>query len=196
MCFWFQPPCLCEMWSRWTDDFCMCSSHREARRRRCGGALLVTLSVIYLEFKAHLTSMATTAFCSDTPFQSGLRLVGLSFVFNRTMTQHPCRLCKGYLTRRRVMEWPGLGWVGPQSERKQPKSAQHMCELLQDCWVSIPGDAGWENAKSVQSCHQGKWWLFEESKIYFDLLNTFFGYYMIPCVIFTDVFTIVLQCGK
>ena len=32
-----------------------------------GGALLVTLSVIYLEFKAHLTSMATTAFCSDTP---------------------------------------------------------------------------------------------------------------------------------
>ena len=26
------------------------------------GALLVTLSVIYLEFKAHLTSMATTAF--------------------------------------------------------------------------------------------------------------------------------------
>ena len=31
------------------------------------GALLVTLSVIYLEFKAHLTSMATTAFCSDTP---------------------------------------------------------------------------------------------------------------------------------
>ena len=30
----------------------------------CGGALLVTMSVISLEFKAHLTSMATTAFCS------------------------------------------------------------------------------------------------------------------------------------
>ena len=26
------------------------------------------LSVIYLEFKAHLTSMATTAFCSDSTF--------------------------------------------------------------------------------------------------------------------------------
>jgi hypothetical protein len=36
-------------------------------RRRCGGALLVTRSVIYLEFKAHLTSMTTTEFCSDTP---------------------------------------------------------------------------------------------------------------------------------
>ena len=31
------------------------------------GALLVTLSVIYLEFKAHLTSMSTTALCSGTP---------------------------------------------------------------------------------------------------------------------------------
>lgn len=30
------------------------------------GSLLVTLCVIYLEIKAHLTSMATTAFCSDT----------------------------------------------------------------------------------------------------------------------------------
>ena len=28
--------------------------------------MLVILSVIYLEFKAHLTSMATTAFCSET----------------------------------------------------------------------------------------------------------------------------------
>ena len=32
-----------------------------------GIALLVTLSMIYLEFNAHLTSMATTAFCSDAP---------------------------------------------------------------------------------------------------------------------------------
>ena len=31
---------------------------------------------------------------------SGLRLVGLSFVFNRTMTQHDSRLCKGYFTKK------------------------------------------------------------------------------------------------
>jgi hypothetical protein len=31
------------------------------------GALLMTLSVIYLEIKAQLTNMAATAFCSDTP---------------------------------------------------------------------------------------------------------------------------------
>ena len=41
-------------------------------------------------------------------------------------------------------------------KEKQPASAQCMWELLQDCWKSLPGEAGWENAKSVQSCHQGK----------------------------------------
>ena len=52
--------------SKWTDDLRMCGSHCEAWRRRCDGALLETLFVIYLEFKAHLTSMTTTPFCSDT----------------------------------------------------------------------------------------------------------------------------------
>ena len=47
--FWIQQPCLCETQSRWTDDLCMCGSHHEAWRR-CDGALLVKLSVIYLEF--------------------------------------------------------------------------------------------------------------------------------------------------
>ena len=40
------------------------------------GALLVTLSVIYLEFKAHLTSIL-----QRYAITSGLLLVGLSFVF-------------------------------------------------------------------------------------------------------------------
>ena len=43
------------MWCGWTDDLRMRASHRKAWRRRFGGALLVTLSVMYLEFKAHLT---------------------------------------------------------------------------------------------------------------------------------------------
>jgi hypothetical protein len=30
---------------------------------------------------------------------SGLRLVGLSFFLNRTMTEHTYRLCNGYLTK-------------------------------------------------------------------------------------------------
>jgi hypothetical protein len=33
--FWFQPLCLCETLSRWTDDLRMCDSHREVWRRKC-----------------------------------------------------------------------------------------------------------------------------------------------------------------
>jgi hypothetical protein len=43
-------------------------------------------------------------------------------------------------------------------ENKQT-NAQHMWELLQDCWKSIPGEAGRENDKSVQICNQSKGWL-------------------------------------
>ena len=47
-------------------------------------------------------------------------------------------------------------------KEKQPKSAPHMWEQLQDC---IPGEAGWENAKSVQSFIKAKGDYFEESQI-------------------------------
>jgi hypothetical protein len=38
---------------------------------------------------------------------------------------------------------------------------------------SIPGEAGRENAKSLQNCHQGGSLKNLKYKIYFDLLNTF-----------------------
>ena len=107
----------------------MCGSHRETWRRWCGGALMVTLSVIYLEFKAHLTSMATTAVWSDTPFY----LVCTVFQQDNN-PKHTSKLCKGYFTKKGSdgaasddlastitqpqPNWDGLGWVGPQSEGK------------------------------------------------------------------------------
>ena len=85
------------------------------------GCFTVTLSVIYLEFKAHLTSMVTTAFCSDTPSH----LVCTSYwdnnlFFNKTMTQHTSKLCKGYFIKKEgdgvlhKMIWP------PQSPDLNP----------------------------------------------------------------------------
>ena len=75
--------------------------------------LSVTLFVIYFELKAHLTSMATTAFCSDTPSHLVVRLVGLSFVFQQdNEPKHTSKLCKGYLTKKErdgvlhQMTWP------------------------------------------------------------------------------------------
>ena len=92
------------------------------------------------------------------------------------MTQHISRLCKGYLTNKESdgvlhqMTWPPQspnlnpiemvwGELNRRVKEKQPTSAQHMWELLQDCWKIIPGEAGWENAKSVQSIDQDKGWL-------------------------------------
>ena len=108
---------------------------------------------------------------------SGLRLVGLSFVFQQDNDpKHTSRLCKGYLTKGsdgmlHQMTWlphsPDLNpieMVWDELDRgvkeKQPANAQHVWELLQDCWKSIPGEAGWEKTKSVQSWHQGIGWLF------------------------------------
>jgi hypothetical protein len=77
--------------------------------------------------------------------------------FNRTMTQHTSRLCKGYLTKEGCdgvlhhMTWPPQspdlkpiemvwGELDCRVKEKQSTSAQHMWELLQDCWKSIQGD--------------------------------------------------------
>uniref|UniRef100_A0AAZ3PTR4 Tc1-like transposase DDE domain-containing protein n=1 Tax=Oncorhynchus tshawytscha TaxID=74940 RepID=A0AAZ3PTR4_ONCTS len=90
---------------------------------------------------------------------SDLHLVGLSFVFQQDNdTKHTSRLCKGYLTKENdgvlhQMTWPPqspdlnpneMVWdeLDRRVKEKQPTSAQHMLELLQDCWKSIPGVAG------------------------------------------------------
>ena len=143
----FQPLCLCETQSRWCSPHVW--FHCEAWRRRCDGVGVLCwghCQWFYLEFKAQLTSMATTAFCSDTPSHL---VCAYHLLFNRTMTQHTSRLWKGYLTKK---ESEGV-------KDKQPTNAQNMWELLQYGWKSIPGEAGWENTKSVQSCHQSKGWL-------------------------------------
>ncbi|CDQ73639.1 unnamed protein product [Oncorhynchus mykiss] len=72
---------------------------------------------------------------------------------------HTSRLCKGYLTKKESdgvlhqMTWPlqspdlnpiEMVWdeLDRRVKEKQPTSAQHMWELLQDCWESIPGESG------------------------------------------------------
>uniref|UniRef100_A0AAZ3SER4 Uncharacterized protein n=1 Tax=Oncorhynchus tshawytscha TaxID=74940 RepID=A0AAZ3SER4_ONCTS len=77
----------------------------------------------------------------------------------RTMTQQTSRLCKGCLTKKEgdgvlhQMTWtpqsPDLNptemvWdeLDRRVKEKQPTRAQHIWELLQDCWKSIPREAG------------------------------------------------------
>uniref|UniRef100_A0AAZ3RZ36 Uncharacterized protein n=1 Tax=Oncorhynchus tshawytscha TaxID=74940 RepID=A0AAZ3RZ36_ONCTS len=91
---------------------------------------------------------------------SSLGLVGLSFVFQQDSDpQHTSRLCMGYFTKKESdgvlhqMTWPPQypdlnqivmvwGESDGRVKEEQPTRAQHMWELLQDCWKSIPGEAG------------------------------------------------------
>jgi hypothetical protein len=75
------------------------------------------------------------------------------------MTQHTCRLCKGYFTKKvsdgvlqqmnRLPQSPDLNTIemvwdklDRRVKEKQPTSGQHMWELLQGIWKSITGEAG------------------------------------------------------
>jgi transposase len=75
------------------------------------------------------------------------------------MTQHTSKLCKRHLTKKESdgglhqMTWPPqlpdlnpieMVWdeLDRRGKEKQPTSAQHMWELLQNCWKNIPGKAG------------------------------------------------------
>ena len=75
------------------------------------------------------------------------------------MTQHTSRLCKGYMTNKESdgvlhqMTWPPqspylnpieMAWdeLDRRVKEKQPTRAQHMGELLQHGWKSIPHEAG------------------------------------------------------
>jgi hypothetical protein len=75
------------------------------------------------------------------------------------MTKHTFRLYKGYFTKKESdgalhqMTWPPqapnlnpieMVWdeLYRRVKEKQPTSAQHMWDLLQDGWKIIPGEAG------------------------------------------------------
>jgi hypothetical protein len=124
---------------------------------------------------------------------SGLCLVGLSFVFQQD--NDPTHLQAGYglfyqgewyirwhslhsHPTSPQLRWFGMSWTAVK-EKKQT-SAPHMWELLQDCWKSIPGEAGWENAKCAKLSKANSGY-FEESKIYLDLFNIFWVTTRVHC---------------
>jgi hypothetical protein len=178
----------------------------------CGVAFLVTLSVINFEFKAHLTSKATTAFCSDTPSH----LVGLSGTIIYFSTEQwpntPAGCVRVFYQEgvwwsaasddlvstipRPQPNWDGSGWVEPQSEGK----AANKCSA----YVGSPSrllekHSRWSWLRECQECAKlsSSYLKNLKYKIYVDLFNTF-GYYMIPYVLFdsVDVLTINLHCRK
>ena len=118
---------------------------------------------------------------------SGLRLVGPSFIFQQDNDRkHTSELCKGYLTKKESdgvlhqMTWPPqspdlnpIEMVWDEMDRrvkaKGPTSAQHLWELLQDCWKTISGDYLMKlierKPRVCKAVIKAKGGCFEESKI-------------------------------
>ena len=112
----------------------------------------MTLPIIYVEFKAHLTNNATTAFCSNMQIPSGLCSVGLSFVFQQDNDpKHISRLCNSYLTKKvsdgvlHQMTWPPqspdlnsieMVWnkLDRRVKEKQPTSAVENSKNIEKPW--------------------------------------------------------------
>lgn len=123
----------------------------------CAGASLVTLLSISSEVRE------TTTFCSDTPPHLVCFWWGPSscLVFTHLQTD-----VRSTWPRSRVMEWCAR-WSGPPQsphlnsagmvwdeldrrvKQKQPRNAQHMCELLWECWRRVPGDS-WSSLRGCQ----------------------------------------------
>ena len=86
---------------------------------------------------------------------SGIRLVGQGFILQQDNDpKHTSRLCQNYLRRKeqdgrlQIMEWPAqspdlnpieLVWdeLDRRVKAKQPTSATHLWELLQQCWEEL-----------------------------------------------------------
>ena len=119
---------------------------------------------------------------------SCLCLVGPSFVFQQDNdSKRTSKLCKGYLTKKESdgllhqMTWPPqspelnpiieMVWdeLDHRVKERQPTSAQHMWEILQDCWKSIPGDYLMKLVERMprvcEAVIKAKSGYFEESKI-------------------------------
>jgi hypothetical protein len=118
--------------------------------------LLVTLSDLFW-IQGILNQRGYHSILQRCAIWSGLRLVGRSFDPKHASRRVPvcCIRWPGLHNHptSTQLRWFGMSWT--RVKEKQPTGAQHMWELFQDCWKSIPHEAGWEKAKSVQSC-QGK----------------------------------------
>ena len=118
---------------------------------------------------------------------SGLRLMGLSFVFPTGQWYNtPPGCVRAIWPRRRVMEcyirWPGLHnhltstqlrWFGMSWTAEWRKSAQHVGTPSR----RLENHSRWSWLRKAKLSSNAKGGYFEESQLYF------FSYYMIPCVI-------------
>ena len=155
--FWFHPPCFCATQKRWTDGLYMHGSQREAWRRRCDGVGVLCWWHCwgFIQNWRHTEPawlpQHPAATCHPIQFAFSWTIIYFS-----TGQWHQTHL-QAVLTEKesdgvlRQMTWPPQSpdlnpietvWdeMDLRVKAKGPTSAQHLWELLQDCWKTISGD--------------------------------------------------------
>ena len=142
--------CLCETQSRWTDDLCMCGSHREAWRRSCDvwGCFA---GIAVFRIQGTLNQHGYHSNMQRYAIPSGLRLVGLSLVFQQDIDLYtPPGCLRAIWPRRRVMECcircPGLHiqptstqlrWFGMSWTAEWRKSIQQVLSICENYFKTV-----------------------------------------------------------
>jgi hypothetical protein len=139
--FWFQPPCLCETRSRWMDG---------------GGGVIVwgcfagdTVSDLFriqCTLNQHYAAIFGTIICFLTGQWPNTPPGCVRAIWPRMRVMECClrwRCLHNHPTSTKL-RWFGMSWT--TEWRKSNQQVLSICEI-------IPGEAGWENAKSAQNCH-------------------------------------------
>ena len=94
--------------------------------------------------------------------------------------------------------WDGLGWVGLQSEWKAANKCSACGNSFKTVGKAFKVKLVERMPRVCKAVIKAKVGYLKNIKYNFDLFNTFFGYYIIPYVLFHsfDVFAIILQCRK
>ena len=170
--FWFQPLCLCETQSRWTDDLCMC-----VPTMKHGGGVMVwgcfsgdTVCDLF-RIQDPLNQHDYLSILQWYVIPSGLRLV----FFNRAMNQN--KFC---------IRWPGLHnhqpstqlrWFGMSLTAEWRTSCQQVLSIcgnsFKTVWKAFQVKLVETLPRVCKAVIKAKGGYFEESKIYLDLFTTF-----------------------
>jgi hypothetical protein len=166
--FWFQPQCLRDTQSRWTDELHVWIPlwGMEEEVWWCfAGDTVCNL----LNSKGTLNQHGYHNILQRYAIPSGLCLVGLSFVFQQNNDPKHTPSVQGLFDQgewwsaasddltsiitQPQPNWGGLGWVGLQIEEKAANNCSTyvgtLSRLLEKHSRWLRPEAGWENAKSV-----------------------------------------------
>ena len=188
--FCFQPLCLCETQSRWTDDLRTCGSRREAWRRRCDGVGVLCWWQCHDLFRIQGTLNQHGYHSILQQYATLCHPIWFALSGTGQWPNTPPGCARAIWPRWRVMECcircPGLDnhptssqlrFFGMSWIQEWRKSSQQVLKIygnsFKAVWKAFQVKLVERMPRVCKAVIKAKGGYFEESKIYFDSFNTF-----------------------